>query len=508
MSVLRFFLFLLFSGLMSAQVGIGTDTPDPAAVLDVNSEISTGVYGGLKLPTVSLAQRSTIATPIPDGLMLYVVDGSTRCVQIYDGNSSSWMNFYCMNNVPEASSVAITGAFEVEENLTGTYTYSDVENDLEATSTFQWYRADDAAGTNLTPIAGETSNTYTLLPADAGFYIAYEVTPIAATGSINGLPVLSTFNLVSYKDVEVNFNQQSQVITENAANDDVQLSFSLSNTSYSSITLTITANDYSRLDETTSATVIIPANATSPYTTTVAPFNVNDNAAIDGTANITFTITAISGGTGTTTIGVTNTDTLQINDDDGVPVLLAIQDFEVTPASPTLPLTINNAGAYQTGTARGTAANQDTFIGARSYGCNNDLVDLDLGPVDASAYTTATLQFQLGSYSYTTGNGADAADYIAIYISTDGGATFSYELDISGNSNARYDLGVTTGYSLVYDGDNVGVSVTTPTLGAGYSDIEITGIPNSNNLVVGFLIENNSADELWVIDNVEIYGNP
>ena len=50
--------------------------------------------------------------------------------------------------------------------------------------------------------------------------------------------------------------------------------------------------------------------------------------------------------------------------------------------------------------------------------------------------------------------------------------------------------------------------MTTPNGTAGYSTIEITGLPSTANLVVGIVLFNDNANELWVIDNVEIYGNP
>ena len=46
-----------------------------------------------------------------------------------------------------ASNVSVTGTTSVGNVLTADYTYTDNEGDLEGTSTFQWYRADDAAGT-------------------------------------------------------------------------------------------------------------------------------------------------------------------------------------------------------------------------------------------------------------------------------------------------------------------------------------------------------------------------
>lgn len=188
------------------------------------------------------------------------------------------------------------------------------------------------------------------------------------------------------------------------------------------------------------------------------------------------------------------------------PILLGIQDFETTPASPVLPISINTAGSYQAG--NGTSPNTNTYIDGRSYGVINGDADIDFGPVDASSYTTASLKFRLASFSLnSTSNGADASDYVDVYISTDGGTTFSYEMEINGSSNAKYDFSATGSNSIAYDGNNSAISTTTPTGSSGISYVEITGIPNSMNLVVGIVLSNNHSNELWVIDNVEIYGN-
>jgi len=92
---------------------------------------------------------------------------------------------------PAASNVMITGVEQVGNILTGSYNYSDANGDLEGTSTFQWYRADDAAGTNMTAIAGATSAAYTLDTADEDMYIFFEVTPVADAGVLTGASVLS-----------------------------------------------------------------------------------------------------------------------------------------------------------------------------------------------------------------------------------------------------------------------------------------------------------------------------
>ncbi len=89
------------------------------------------------------------------------------------------------NAAPMASSVNITGTAAVGQVLTGHYTYTDAENDVEGTSTFRWLRNGDA-------IIGATSSTYTLASEDAGQSITFEVTPVAATGTSPGTAVTSS----------------------------------------------------------------------------------------------------------------------------------------------------------------------------------------------------------------------------------------------------------------------------------------------------------------------------
>jgi hypothetical protein len=631
----------LFTYTVFSQVGIGTTTPDPAAVLDINSQIETGRYGGLKLPTVTLAQRAQITTPVPDGLMLYVVDATSRCVQVYDANIADWINVYCMNKIPVASAVDYTGVLEVGETLTSSYTYNDAEGNTEAGTTFKWYRATDAAGTGATAIAGADAATYITTITDGGAFIAVGVTPQAATGASPGAEVYSDYKQILFKQtivafdiattavneaamstitinltnpnpnlattVEVNINAGSSTIgalgtdynidnggsnissfpftvaipagaatasfdfNSLADNDnaiDEVLVIDLQNPSGgtnailgTTIAHTITVND----DDTPtsvaftaiSSTVNEPTATGNDSTIAVAIADPSSNIATsvevsldasstvdsgdysvvyDGnavtfpftitfaagqTANESFTITAIddadtddetlvlnlvspTGGVANATIGTDATHTMTIVDDDG-PLLLAIQDFEVAPATPTLNYVENSAGFLSTGT--GTSPNTANYIGARGYGVQNSTADIDFGPVNTTAYTSATLKFRLASFSVNSGgNGADSSDTVEVYISDDSGATFSYELEITGVSNSRYDFSSTGSYSLIYDGDDAETSVSSSSTTA-YSTIEITGLPATANLVVGIVMSNNSNNELWVIDNVEIYGN-
>ncbi|WP_421976653.1 MBG domain-containing protein [Roseivirga seohaensis] len=114
-----------------------------------------------------------------------------------------------INAAPTASNVTFSGTLEVNEVLTGAYDYADAENDAQSGTTFQWYRSDDASGTNKTAINGATANTYTLTLAEATKYISFEVTP--NDGNNAGTSVESTLQgpLPSYPPGILNITRQA-----------------------------------------------------------------------------------------------------------------------------------------------------------------------------------------------------------------------------------------------------------------------------------------------------------
>jgi hypothetical protein len=86
---------------------------------------------------------------------------------------------------PTASNVAISGTAQVGQLLTGTYTYADANNYPEGSSTFRWLRGGVA-------IIGATASTYTLVGADKGNTIKFEVTPVSTVAPTTGTPVASS----------------------------------------------------------------------------------------------------------------------------------------------------------------------------------------------------------------------------------------------------------------------------------------------------------------------------
>ncbi len=186
----------IISTSMFSQVGINTTTPSPASVLDINSSADGTNYGGFMIPRVTLIQRNAIpVTAADDGLMVFLQEGNTRCVQIYNGIDLQWENVYCMpvNQLPVANNVSFSGSLVQGEILTANFVYSDAEGDLPGSHIFAWYRADDALGTNQTLLQTGTSSTFELTATELNYYISVEITPVAQTGASPGIPVLSSY---------------------------------------------------------------------------------------------------------------------------------------------------------------------------------------------------------------------------------------------------------------------------------------------------------------------------
>ncbi len=97
------------------------------------------------------------------------------------------------NTVPRITNISINGIPQVDEVLMASYDYEDDENDLEAMTLFQWYRADDSTGSNETLIIGATDSLYTLDLNDENLFVRVKITPIAESGANPGLLAESNY---------------------------------------------------------------------------------------------------------------------------------------------------------------------------------------------------------------------------------------------------------------------------------------------------------------------------
>ncbi|WP_299105971.1 choice-of-anchor D domain-containing protein [uncultured Winogradskyella sp.] len=189
---------------------------------------------------------------------------------------------------------------------------------------------------------------------------------------------------------------------------------------------------------------------------------------------------------------------------------IGIQDFESVPATPTMTYT---GGSIATGNGPFPTGDDNFVSGSQAIEESDGTSTVLFSSVDASGYTSIYFTFRLASFSGTSGNGADGSDEVFVGVSTDGGATWSDELEIEGNSNARWSFDSGTGTaSTTFDGDN-SATIFTPSGGGnrtsdGYSTITINDLPNSSNLRVRLIMNNNSGNEYWIVDDAEILGTP
>ncbi|MBO5452455.1 MAG: S-layer homology domain-containing protein [Clostridia bacterium] len=99
---------------------------------------------------------------------------------VYNGSEfSRSISFNILESFePEATEVKISGNPETGASLTGSYNFSDKNNDIQGESIFKWYRSATADG-EYTLIENANALTYELTQADENCYIKFEVTPVA-----------------------------------------------------------------------------------------------------------------------------------------------------------------------------------------------------------------------------------------------------------------------------------------------------------------------------------------
>ncbi len=197
----------------------------------------------------------------------------------------------------------------------------------------------------------------------------------------------------------------------------------------------------------------------------------------------------------------------------GVIETIAVQDFEAAPATPIWTYSATGTSTVGAGTAFGVLGDSGStgrYLGARSLQVINGTATLTMNNINTAQYNDIELNLRLASMSVTNTEGADATDKITIAISTNGGP-WSNELEITGNTDAKWSFVSGTGIATsAYDGNNVLVTFNPGSGGYlttnGYSTVSLSGLPKANTLSVRITVANNSASEIWAVDNVSLFG--
>ncbi|WP_298763197.1 choice-of-anchor D domain-containing protein [uncultured Polaribacter sp.] len=328
---------------------------------------------------------------------------------------------------------------------------------------------------------------------------------------INGPEIILQGNSLDIADGTVTTSGANNTFfgSANVSTGAIVKTFTILNTGTSTLTLsqnpTISGANSSDFSVTSNANLSIPSGSSTTFQITFNPSN-------SGARNALVTILSDDADEGTFTFAI------QGNGATGpIPcaiisgVTLFSQNFEIVPPIPEL--TYTSVGtAISLGSGSLFPVDNLFSEGSRGLQVRNATAVVEFATFDSTIASNLELSLKLASFAGTSGNGADTGDNVKILVSTDNGSTYSEEVTINGNNNARWSFtSGTAEASVLYDGDNT-TTIFAPSGGGnrttdGYSTIKVSSLPQSPTLKVKIEIRNNSTNELWIIDDVRITGD-
>lgn len=151
---------------MSAQVGIGTETPASSAILDISS-----TNKGILFPRMTSAQRNAITSP---DIGLYIFDTDTKSPWFYNG--TSWINTAGAN-------------------------YGDIKTGIQSNDHNGWIKLDGRLKSTLTTSQQAAANSLSIgtnLPNASNSYLSQNGGTLGAVSAGNNTVTLTTANLPSH----------------------------------------------------------------------------------------------------------------------------------------------------------------------------------------------------------------------------------------------------------------------------------------------------------------------
>lgn len=195
---------------------------------------------------------------------------------------------------------------------------------------------------------------------------------------------------------------------------------------------------------------------------------------------------------------------------------LAIQDFEVTPSTPTWNFT--GPVIYNSGTSIATAAPPSSPIGiggsrAWETTTNSAGLVLDFNNISVAAgYDSVRVHFNLAAMNLSgSSGGPDDLDYVLMEYSTDGGLTYAGRLRIRGSTaNNSFWEYAATGVAKVYYLPTTEALFQPTTVGLqttfGYSNSEIVFPGTVTQVKIRITCRSSSSTDTWLVDNLIITG--
>ncbi|HMQ76635.1 MAG TPA: PKD domain-containing protein [Flavobacteriales bacterium] len=343
----------------------------------------------------------------------------------------------------------------------------------------------------------------------ASIYLRWNSDDVSGSGSRDEIAVDDisvTMNAGSTTTVQ--FTGTAASVSETGVS--TTLTVSITNpdaTNATTVDVVLTAGTASRIGNYTTQSLNFPAGSSANQTVTVT---LTDNGACDGNEVFTFQLQNVAGGN-SATAGSPSTFNLTVTDNELLTdQLIARQAFDGL-GSDTWAIT---AGAGNISAAAGGSdvpVNQRILSGTQSWQVNNGNATLDLGTIDVSAYSNVVIRARMSSLSVGGGgNGADAADSVKFLVELNGaGFPTTADIKVGGNSNAHWGYSTGTGTAST----SAGTPATFVPAGGGarttdgYSFIEISIPGGTNTVALRTIALNNSANEVWALDDVEVRGD-
>lgn len=147
--------------------------------------------------------------------------------------------------------------------------------------------------------------------------------------------------------------------------------------------------------------------------------------------------------------------------------------------------------------------------GSASWQVQGLSTTLDLAQVSISGYTGRYVEARVASLSLTSGNGADGADAIALYVAVDGAAfAGTADLSLAGNSNARWGFWATNSYNALAAGGTALAAPQGSLSSNNYSTLRVILPDSATSVALRVWAQNNTNAEIWAVDNIGLYGCP
>jgi microcystin-dependent protein len=196
MKKITLLIFILFSVLNHAQVGVNTNTPDSSSALDIES-----TTGGILIPRLTETQRDNISLPAT-GLMIYQIDQTTG---FYFYNGAAWTRLEGVegpqgiqgpagnDGVDGQDGVGITSTVD-NNNGTFTINYTDgssfTTSDLTGPQGIQGPAGNDGVdgqdGVGITSTVDNNNGTFTINYTDGSSFTTADLTGPEGAQGIQG----------------------------------------------------------------------------------------------------------------------------------------------------------------------------------------------------------------------------------------------------------------------------------------------------------------------------------